>query len=159
MNTFADEVVVHFNVCSSGVKHGVASEVDAAHIVVEDAVRILDGNAQVLQDSLEPYGFAGGDCRAPVFGFRARQCDGWLLLATPGDRSTAEGENESGCGSSVRFVACPVRVCVSFKSNGRVRLDTMPESIVALTYRSIRLAQSRWRLCGFCMNWLSRPTE
>ena len=40
-------MVVYFNVFSSGVKHGVASEVDAAH-------RIRDGNAQVLQNLLEP---------------------------------------------------------------------------------------------------------
>ena len=72
LNVFADEVVVHFDMFSSGVKYGVVSEVNATHVVTEDANRIRDGNAQVLQDSLEPYGFAGGDCRAPVFGFRAR---------------------------------------------------------------------------------------
>ena len=122
LNAFADEVVVHFNVFSPGVKHGVASEVDAAHIVAEDADRMHDGNAQVLQDSLEPYGFASNDCRAPVFGFCARQRDCRLLLAALGDRSTAEGEYETGCRSSVRSVACPVRVRVSFESNGRVGL-------------------------------------
>ena len=52
LNAFADEVVVHFNVFSSGVKHGVASEVDVAYIVAKDANRIRDGNAQVLQNSL-----------------------------------------------------------------------------------------------------------
>ena len=71
LNAFTDEVVVHFNVFSLSVKHRVASEVDAAHIVVEDADRIHDGNAQVLQNSLEPYSFASGNCSAPVFGFRA----------------------------------------------------------------------------------------
>ena len=67
---------MHFNVFSSDVKHRVASKVDAAHIVAEDAngIRdgIRDGNALVLQNSLEPYGFTSGDCRAPVFGFRAQ---------------------------------------------------------------------------------------
>ena len=50
-------------------------------------------------------------------GFHAGQCDCRLLLTTPGDHSTAEGEDESGCGSSVHSVACLIRVCVSFKSN------------------------------------------
>ena len=38
-----DEVVVHFDVLSPGVEHGVASEVDAAHIVAEDANGIRKG--------------------------------------------------------------------------------------------------------------------
>ena len=63
---------MYFDMFSSGVKHGVASEVDAAHIVAKDANRIRNGNAQVLQDSPEPYGFADGDYCALVFGFRAR---------------------------------------------------------------------------------------
>ena len=63
---------MHFNVFSSGVKHRVVSEVDVARIVAEDANRIRDGNAQVLQNLLDPYGFASGDCRAPIFGFYAR---------------------------------------------------------------------------------------
>ena len=71
LNAFADEVIVHFNVFSPGVKHGVASEVDAAHVVAEDADWIHDGNAQVLQNSFEPYGLTRSDCRAPVFGFCA----------------------------------------------------------------------------------------
>ena len=95
---------MHFNVFSSGVKHGVAREVYAAHIIAEDADRIRDGNAQVLQDSLEPYGFASGDRRAPVFGFRAQLCDCRLLLTTPGDYSSAEGEHEPRWRSLVRFV-------------------------------------------------------
>ena len=74
---------------SSGVENGVASEVDAAHIVAEEANGIRKGNAQILQYALEPYGFACGDCRASVFIFRARQCVCQLLLAAPGDRSTA----------------------------------------------------------------------
>ena len=72
LNAFADEVVVHFNVFSTGVKHGVASEVDVAHVVAEDADWIHDGNAQVLQNLLEPYGLTCSDYRAPVFGFCAR---------------------------------------------------------------------------------------
>ena len=39
---------MHFNVFSSGVKHGVAREVYAAHIIVEDADRIHDGTAAPL---------------------------------------------------------------------------------------------------------------
>ena len=93
LNAFADEVIMHFNVFSPGVKHGVASEVDVAHVVAEDAYWIHDGNAQVLQNSLEPYSFASSDRRTPVFGFRARQCDYRLLLAALGDRSTAKGED------------------------------------------------------------------
>ena len=54
LNALTNEVVVHFNMFSSGVEHGVASEVDAAHIVVEDANKVRNGNAQVLQESLEP---------------------------------------------------------------------------------------------------------
>ena len=57
---------MHFNVFSSGVKHGVVSEVDAAHIVVKDANRIRDGNAQVLQNSLEPYNFISATA-APLY--------------------------------------------------------------------------------------------
>ena len=60
---------MYFDMFSSGVKHGVASEVDVAHIVAEDANRIRKGNAQVLQDALKPYDFAGGDDRASIFGF------------------------------------------------------------------------------------------
>ena len=48
LNVFTDEVVVHFDMFSSGVKHEVASEVYTAHIVTENANRILNGNAQVL---------------------------------------------------------------------------------------------------------------
>ena len=114
---------MHFDMFSSGMEHGVASEVDVAHIVVEDVNRIRKGNAQILQDALEPYGFACGDCRASVFSFCARQCDCRLLLTTPGDCSIAEGEDESGCRSSIRFVACPVRVCVSFESNGHMGFE------------------------------------
>ena len=118
---------MHFNVFSPGVKHGVASEVDAAHVVVEDADLIHDGNAQVLQNSLEPYGLTHSDCRTHVFGFCARQRDCRLLLAAPGNRSTTEGEYETGCRSSVLLVACPVRVCVSFESIGRVRTRSRSE--------------------------------
>ena len=110
------------------VEHGLGSEVDAAHVVAEDVNRIRKGNAKVLQDALEPYGFACGgcrasvfSCRASVFSFRVGQCDCRLLLVAPGDRSTAEGEYKLGCRTSVRFVACPVYICVSFKSNYRVR--------------------------------------
>ena len=88
LDALADEVVVHFNMFSSGVEHGVASEVDTAHIVTEYANRICRGNAQILQDALEPYCFACVDCRASVFSFRARQCDCRLLPTAPGDRST-----------------------------------------------------------------------
>ena len=42
------------------------------------------------------------------------------VATAPGDRSTVEGEDETGCRSSVCLVACLVRVCVPFKSNGRV---------------------------------------
>ena len=42
---FADEVIVHFDMFSSGVKHVVARVVDAAHIVTKDANRIHNGNA------------------------------------------------------------------------------------------------------------------
>ena len=93
----ADEVVVHFDVFSSRMEDGVQSKVDVAHVVVEEANGIRNGNAQILQYALEPYGFACGDCRAPVFGFRARQCDCRLLLTTLEDRSAPEGEDESGC--------------------------------------------------------------
>ena len=48
LNALADEVVVHFDMFSSGVKHGVAREVYATHIVAEDTNRIRNGNAQVL---------------------------------------------------------------------------------------------------------------
>ena len=74
---------------SSGVDYGVESKVDATQIVVEEVNGIRKGNAQILQYALEPYGFACGDCRASVFIFRARQCVCQLLLAAPGDRSTA----------------------------------------------------------------------
>ena len=96
-------MVVHFDMFSSGVKHGVASEVDVAHMIAEDANRIRKGNAQILQDAVEPYSFVGGDCHASVFSFRAPQCDCRLLLTAPGDRSTTEGEDESGCRSSIGF--------------------------------------------------------
>ena len=83
----ANEVVVNFDMFSSGVKHGVVSEVDTAHIVAKDVNRICKGNAQILQDALEPYGFACGgcrasvfSCRASVFSFRVGQCDCRLLL-------------------------------------------------------------------------------
>ena len=45
LNALTNEMVVHFDMFSSGMEHGVASEVDAAHIVAEDADRIHDGNA------------------------------------------------------------------------------------------------------------------
>ena len=45
LNTFADEVVVHFDLFCSGMKHGVAREIYASHIVAEYADRIHDGNA------------------------------------------------------------------------------------------------------------------
>ena len=79
---------MHFDMFSPGVEHGVASEVDVSHIVAKDANGIRKGNAQILQDALEPYGFACSDCRASVFSFRARQCDCRLLPTAPGDRST-----------------------------------------------------------------------
>ena len=40
LNAFADEVIVHFNVFSPGMKHGVASEVDAAYVVVDIDIRL-----------------------------------------------------------------------------------------------------------------------
>ena len=120
LDALADEVVVHFDMFSPGVEHGIASEVDVTHIVADNVSGIRKGNAQILQDAFELYGFACGNCRASVFSFRAQQCDCHLLLTAPRDRSTAEGKNESRCGSSVRFVSCPVRVYVSFESNGRI---------------------------------------
>ena len=62
---------MHFDMFSPGVENGVASEVDVAHIVVEEANGIRKGNAQILQYALEPYDFACGDCRAFVLSFRA----------------------------------------------------------------------------------------
>ena len=56
---------------SPSVENGVASEVDVAHIVVEEANGIRKGNAQILQYALEQYGFACGDYHASVFSFRA----------------------------------------------------------------------------------------
>ena len=105
---------------SPSMEHVVVSEVDATHVVAKDVNGIHKGNAQILQDALEPYNFACGDCRSSVFSFCARQCGYRLLLSAPGDRSTAAGEDESGCRSSIRFVTCPVHVCVSFESNGRM---------------------------------------
>ena len=71
------------------MEHGVASEVNAAHIVAEEANGIRKGNTQILQYALEPYDFACGDCRALVFSFRARQCDYRLLFVAPRDHSIA----------------------------------------------------------------------
>ena len=65
------------------------SHVNFSHIVAEEANGIRKGNAQILQYALEPYSFACGDFRASLFSFRARQCDYRLLLAAPGDHSTA----------------------------------------------------------------------
>ena len=48
LNALTNEMVVHFNMFSSGVEHGVTRKVDAAHIVVEDANRIRNGNTHVL---------------------------------------------------------------------------------------------------------------
>ena len=56
-----DEVAVHFDMFSPGVENRVASEVDVAYIVVEEANGIRKGNAQILQCALEPYSFACGD--------------------------------------------------------------------------------------------------
>ena len=67
---------------------------NTAHVVVVKGSRILDGNAQILQYPLEPYGVTCGHRRAPVFRLCARKSDGWLLLATPGYCSTTEGENK-----------------------------------------------------------------
>ena len=89
-------MVVQFDMFSPVVEHEVASEVDAAHIVAEDANRIRKGNTKILQDALEPYGFIEGNCRASIFDLRARQCDCRLLLAAPGDRSNPKGEDEFG---------------------------------------------------------------
>ena len=73
--TLVDEVVVHFDVFSPRVEDGVPSEVDVAHVVTKEANWIHNGNAQILQYALDPYDFTCGDCRAPVFGFCAQQCD------------------------------------------------------------------------------------
>ena len=48
LDAFAYEVVMHFNVFSSGVKHVIAREVYTTHVIAEYADRIRDGNAQVL---------------------------------------------------------------------------------------------------------------
>ena len=97
LDALADDVVVHFDMFSPGVEHGVASEVYAAHIVAEQENGNRKGNAQILQYALEPYIFACGDCRASVFSFYARQCHCQLLVTALGDRSIAQGEEESGC--------------------------------------------------------------
>ena len=45
LDALADEVVVHFDMFSPGVENGVVSEVDAAHIVAEEANGIRKRNA------------------------------------------------------------------------------------------------------------------
>ena len=45
VDTLADEVVVHFDMFTPGVEYGVASEVDATHIVAEDVNGIRKGKA------------------------------------------------------------------------------------------------------------------
>ena len=113
---------MHFDMFCSGVKHGVAREIYTAHIVAEDADRIRDGNAQVLQKSLEPYSFTSGDCRAPIFGFCARQGDCRLLLVAPSDNSIVEGEGEPLGRWSACLIASLVCISVPFESNDRVQL-------------------------------------
>ena len=66
-----------------------------AHIVAIKGNHILDGNDQILHYPLEPYDFTCNHRRALVLGLYARKSDGWLLLATPGDGSTFEGEDET----------------------------------------------------------------
>ena len=95
LNAFSDEVIVHFNMLRARVEHWVPSKINFAHVVTVKENWILDGNAQILQASFYPHGFTCGDCRAPVFGFCAQQCDCQLLLVAPVYGATAEGEDES----------------------------------------------------------------
>ena len=120
VNTFSDEMIVHFDVLSLSMKQWVPRQVNATHVVGVEEDQISDGNVQILENPLESYKFTCDNCRVPMSGLCARECDCRLLLTAPRNRSIAEGEDE--CGSSVRFVARPIRICVSFESNGRVRL-------------------------------------
>ena len=113
----ADEVIVHFYMLCACVEHRVPSQMNIAHVVAVKGNQILDGNAQILQYPLELYGFICCHRRAPVFGLCARKSDGWLLLATPGDGSTSEGEDKTRSSSSIGFVASPVGICVPFELN------------------------------------------
>ena len=51
-NTLLDEVIVHFDVLGSSMEDWVPSKVNIAHVVAVEENRILDGNTQLLQDSL-----------------------------------------------------------------------------------------------------------
>ena len=76
------------------VEHRVPSQVDIVDVVAEKGSRILDGNAQILQYPLEPYGFTCSHRCAPVLSLGARKSDDWLLVATPEYGSTTEGQKK-----------------------------------------------------------------
>ena len=122
LNALSNEVIVHFNMFRACVEHWVPSQMNTAHVVEVKGNPIFDGNAQILQYPLEPYGFTGSHDHAPVFGLCARKCNSRLFFATPRDDSTFEGENKFGGRLSIGLIAGLVGNCAPFELNWRGRL-------------------------------------
>jgi hypothetical protein len=111
-------MIVHLDVLRPCVKNKVLRELNAAEVVTIDHRRIRHLLMQVLEQSLNPDGFARRDSHASIFHFRARQCYCRLLLTAPRDRDTPDGERVSGRGSSIGSVASPIRIGVAGKLHG-----------------------------------------
>ena len=86
-DTLADKVVVHLNVLGSGMEDGFLCKLDVVEVVAVDRRQNGDLHMQILQEPLEPYGFACCNNCSSIFGRRAGQCNCQLLLAPPGYRS------------------------------------------------------------------------
>ena len=96
LNALSNEVIVHFDMLCACVEHWVLSQMNIAHVAAVKGNHILDGNAQILQDSLQPNGFTCSHNHAPVFSLYARKCNNWLFLIALGDGFTSKGEEETG---------------------------------------------------------------
>ena len=117
VNTFSDEMIVHFDVLSLSMKQWVPRQVNATHVVGVEEDQISDGNVQILENPLESYKFTCDNCRVPMSGLCARECDCRLLLTAPRYGSIAEGEDKPGSLLSISLATSPVGLCVPFELN------------------------------------------
>jgi hypothetical protein len=112
-NTLPDEMIMHLNVLRPCVKNKVFRELNAAEVVAVDYRRFRHLLMQLLEQSLNPDGFARRDSRAAIFHFRALQCYCRLLLTGPRDHGTPDGERVSGRGSAIGGIASPIGIGVT----------------------------------------------
>ncbi len=114
LDEFAHKVMLDINVLGARVvDRGVASEGDAALVVLVDGRGAVLREAEFEEEGAEPDGFLGGEGERHVLGFRGGESDGGLALGLPRDGGVAEAEDVAGGGFAFDEVAAPVGVGVA----------------------------------------------